>query len=143
MKLVKRMSAIILGAALVMVSSANSLRAGKPQTIPVWFDDAIVYAVPGNNDNVVGITNQAIANKVANPLYVVAGQEVSHVFGEAIPGVKGYNPHWDVITVTVNNGRNVIADPFTSEDEILEAADNGEVTLTDTGFILLCQVIGK
>ncbi len=33
--------------------------------------------------------------------------------------------------------------PPTSEDEVLEAYASGEVNLTETGFILLCQVVAK
>ena len=91
----------------------------------------------------MGVTNHAIATKVANPLYVVAGQEVDHILGVAAPGVAGYNPYWDIVMVTVLNGRDLTTDPFTSEEEILAAAEAGEVALDDTGFILLCQVVSR
>src|SRR5215472_15586599 len=142
MQLINRRSAIVLGAALVMTICVNSVRAAKPTTIPAWFDDQVVYVIPGVSSNVVGVNKPAIS-KHANPLYVVAGQDVDHVLGEAIPGVRGYNPWWDLVFVTVNSDRNLITDPFTSEDEILDAAASGEVSLDDSGFVLLCQVIAK
>jgi len=143
MKVINRISAIALGLALVLAICANSVRAGKPSVIPAWFNGEIVHIIPGVSGNVVGVNHQAIADKVANPLYVVSGQQVDHVLGEAIPGMAGYNPYWDVVFVTVNTDRNLATDPFTSEDDILAAAAAGDVTLDDTGFILLCQVVSR
>ncbi|HUG11222.1 MAG TPA: hypothetical protein VMM36_09420 [Opitutaceae bacterium] len=74
--------------------------------------------------------------EATNPLYVFGTQD--HVLEVAAPGVAGYNPWWEVVLVSVLDGRNVSTDPFTSEGEILEAYLNGEVDLTDTGFILPC-----
>jgi hypothetical protein len=145
MRVANRRSAIALGAALALTICVASVRAGKPQTIPAYVDGEIVYIIPGVSDNVVGVDRGAIARH-ANPIYVVLPvsgddvQEVSHVLSIGLGA--GYNPFWDVIYVTVNNGRDLSTDPFTSEDEILEAYQNGEVDLDDTGFILLCQVIG-
>ena len=143
MRSANRRWVITLGAALVLTICVNSVRAAKPTTIPAWFDDEIVSVIPGVSSNVVGVTNHAIASKAANPLYVVGGQDVDHILGVAIPGAAGYNPFWDIVIVTVLDGRDVSTDPFTSEEEILDAYANGEVDLTDTGFILLCQVISK
>src|SRR5256885_1215721 len=88
-----------------------------------------------------GGDKQAIANNVANPLYVVAGQQVNHVLGVATTGVAGYNPYWYLVFVTVNSDRDLATDPFISEAEILAAMAIGEVSLNDTGFVLLCQVV--
>ena len=139
-----RISAIALGAALVLALFASIARADAPTTIPAWWNNEIVTIIPGVSNNVVGITSPTIAAKVANPLYVVAdSQVVNHVLGVAIPGVAGYHPYWDLVFVTVLDGRNLVTDPFTSEAEILAAWANGEVSLDDSGFILLCQVIRK
>lgn len=140
-------SAIILGAALVMTLCASSVHADQPQQIPAWYNDQIEHVIPGVSGNVVGVNNTAIATQVANPIYVVLpvspqdAQQVDHVLGVAIPGVAGYNPYWDVVYVTVKNGRDLTTNPFKSEDDILIAYLNNEVDLNDTGFILLCQVI--
>lgn len=141
MKVANRTSALIMGAALLLTIGVDCVRAAKPTTIPTWFNGEIVYVIPAVSENVLGVTNHAIASRVANPLYVITGQD--HVLGVAIPGVAGYNPYWDVVVVSVLNGRNVSTDPFTSEDEILEAYLHGEVDLNDTGFILLCQVVSR
>jgi len=144
MKLVNRTSAIALGLALVVALCVNSVRAGKPSPIPAWYNGQIVNIIPGVSKNVVGVDHQAIADKAANPIYIVIDQPGTyHVLGVAIPGVAGYNPYWDVVYVTVNTDRNLATDPFTSEDEILAAAAAGDVALDDSGFILLCQVVSR
>ena len=132
---------------LILTLSANSVHAIQPATIPAWYNDQIEHIIPGVSTNVLGVSSTAIANKVANPIYVVLpvsardAQQVDHVLGVAIPGVAGYNPYWDVVYVTVKDGRDLTTNPFTSENEILTAYLNGKVDLNDTGFILLCQVI--
>ena len=132
---------------LILTISLNSVRADQPQPIPAWYNDQIEHIIPGVSGNVVGVNHTAIATQVANPIYVVLpvsnqdAQQVDHVLGVAIPGVAGYNPYWDVVYVTVKDGRDLTTNPFTSENEILTAYLNGKVDLNDTGFILLCQVI--
>ena len=142
MKVINRISAITLGLALFLALCVNSVRAGKPSPIPAWYNGEIVHIIPGVSKNVVGVDHQAIADHAANPIYVVIDQpSPDHVLGEAIPGMAGYNPYWDIFYVTVNTDRDLATDPFTSEDEILAAAAVGDVTLHDTGKILLCQVV--
>ena len=141
MRIANRISSIIVAAALVTLG-VDSARADKPATIPTWFDGQVVHVIPAVSSNVAGVTNDAVVNKVANPLYVFGGAQ-NHVLGSGIPGTGGYNPWWRAVVVTVLDGRNVTTDPFTSEEEILEAYENGEVNLTTTGFVLLCQVVGQ
>ena len=132
---------------LSLTLCVNSVHANQPQPIPAWYNDQIEHIIPGVSGNVVGVNHTAIATHVANPIYVVLpvsnqdAQQVDHVLGVAIPGVAGYNPYWDVVYVTVKDGRDLTTNPLTSENEILTAYLNGEVDLNDTGFILLCQVI--
>ena len=131
-----RIPAIALGAALVLALGAGVVRADRP-TLPAWFNGEEVRVMP------VPEAQPAIPPQVANPLYVFGGAQ-NHVLGSGIPGVAGYNPWWSVVVVTVLDDRNLSTDPFTSEEEILEAWARGdEVALTDTGFILLCQVVAK
>lgn len=143
--------AIALGLALALEACINPVRAGQPTTIPAYYNGAIAQIIPGVSDNVVGVDHNGIVNHTANPIYVVLpvsdqdAQQINHVLGVAEPGVSGYNPYWDVIYVTVLDGRDLTTNPFTSEAEILAAADssNPTVSLQDTGFILLCQVVSE
>ena len=142
MRIANPTSSIISAAALVLTLGLNSARADKPTTIPTWFDGQVVHVIPAVSSNVAGVTNDAIVNKVANPLYAFNGAQ-DHVLGTAIPGVAGYSPWWSVVVVTVLDDRDVSTDPFTSEEEILEAYANGEVDLFETDFVLLCQVVRR
>lgn len=121
MRVADRRSAVALGAALlltVLTVSVESVRADRPTTIPAWYDGEIVDIIPGVGANVGGVDKQAIASHAANPLYVILPvsnqdlQQVDHVLGTAIPGVAGYNPYWDIIAVTVLDGRDLTTDPF-------------------------------
>jgi len=139
MRIANRISSIIVAAALVLTLGVNSARAGKPTPVPAIYEgQRVTLAIV--NDNVVGVEGEAIAS-VAEPLYAFGGLQ-PHVIS-TMPGQPGYNPWWAVVSVTVLDDRNVSTDPFTSEEEILEAYENGEVDLTETGFILLCQVVSK
>lgn len=133
-----RRSAIFLGAALVLTVWIGSVRADKPTRVPALYN-GLPVSLAIVNDNVVGVEREAIES-IAEPLYAIAGQP--HVIS-TMPGQAGYNPYWYIYAVDVLNGRDVSTDPFLSEDEILEALVNGEVSLIDTDFVLLCQVISR
>jgi len=144
----KTRHAILSAFGLILTLGVSSVHAGKPPQIPAWYNGQIEHVIPGVSDNVVGVDHPGSSHH-ANPIYVVmpvsteSVQEVNHVLGVAAPGDAGYNPWWDVVLVTVTNGRDLAAHPFTSEAEILTAALNDEVDLNDTGIILLCQVVNK
>ena len=139
MRIANQKWAITLGAALALIICVNVVRADKPPLIPALDDGELVY-ITVVNANVFDVKHEAITSKVANPIYFVDGQP--HVLSIGL-GEAGYNPYWDIVTVTVLNGRDVSTDPFLSEDEILDAEANGEVKVSDRHIILLCQVISK
>jgi len=58
---------------------------------------------------------------------------------DAIPG-DGFNPIWEEVQITFNEGFRPVQ--FTSDDQVLEAAANGEITLTDTEEFYRCSVVG-
>ena len=144
----KTRCALLSAFGLILTLGVSSVHADKPPQIPAWYNGQIEHVIPGVSDNVVGVDHPGSSHH-ANPIYVVLpvstqdAQQVNHVLGVAIPGVAGYNPWWDVVLVTVKNGRDLTAHPFTSEAEILIASLNDEVDLNDTGIILLCQVVNK
>src|SRR5437899_11583236 len=121
----KTRNALLSVFGLSLTLCVNSVHANQPQTIPAWFNGQIENIIPGVSGNVVGVNHTAIATQVANPIYVVLpvsnqdAQRVDHVLGVAAPGAAGYNPYWDVVYVTVLDGRDLTANPFTSEAQIL------------------------
>ncbi len=151
----KTRNAFLLVFGLMLTLCVSSARADKPPKIPAYYDGQPVY-VTVVNQNVVGITHGKVAN-IADPIYFfpvdpndpTGAQLQPHVI-PTIPGVAGYNPHWDVKVVVVNNGRDLSTDPFVSVQQIQDAATtydpeigDYDVTVTDLHFIVLCQVISK
>src|SRR4030095_3458211 len=56
-----------------------------------------------------------------------------------VPG-ENYNPLWQEVEIEFADG--VTPYQFTSDEEIEEAAENGEITLTDTDEVYRCAVVG-
>lgn len=144
----KTRNAILPVIGLVLTLCVSSARADKPPLIPAYYDGQPVF-VTVVNQNVVGITHGNVPN-IADPIYFfpsdandpTGAQLQPHVI-PTIPGVAGYNPHWDVNLVFVLNGRDLSTDPVLSAAEVLQAEANGEVVVIPTGIIVLCQVISK
>jgi hypothetical protein len=59
---------------------------------------------------------------------------------DAVPG-DGFNPVWEEIQVTFTAGNT--PHQFFSDDEVLAAAAAGEITLTPTGEVYWCPVVGQ
>jgi hypothetical protein len=59
---------------------------------------------------------------------------------DAIQG-EGFNPLWLQILYSFNAG--FMPHQFTSEDEVLAAAQAGEITLTETDEVYRCSVVGQ
>src|SRR5437868_9659414 len=59
---------------------------------------------------------------------------------DAIQG-DGFNPLWVEVQITFSPG--VIPQQFLSDTEIEDAADAGQITLTNTGEVYRCAVVGK
>ena len=58
---------------------------------------------------------------------------------DAIPG-DGFNPIWEEVQITFNTG--VTPRQLFSDDEVAAAVDDGEITLTFTGEVYWCPVVG-
>lgn len=59
---------------------------------------------------------------------------------DAIPG-DGFNPIWEEVQITFTTGHT--PRQLFSDDEIANAVDSGEITLTLTGEVYWCPVVGK
>jgi hypothetical protein len=59
---------------------------------------------------------------------------------DAIQG-DGFNPLWEEVQIAFNPG--FVPHQFKSDTEIEAAADAGEITLTETGEIYRCSVVGR
>jgi hypothetical protein len=127
---------------IAVLCLASSVFALKPPLIPAWHEgERVIFTVV--NDNVVGVDQAALRDRVSNPLYLFGsvGAMLQDDVLSFIPTVAGYKAWWHVVAVIVLDGRDVGTDPFTSEDEILEAEAEGKVLLIETDFVFLCQVL--
>lgn len=123
---------------LLLLWGAISAAAAKPPRIPVYYEDEIV-TMTIVNDNVLGVEEK----EVAIPLYAFGppGDQPQFDVVSKVPGEPGYSPWWESFLVVVLDDRDVATDPFTSEEEILEAAEAGNVMLIETEFYFLCQIL--
>lgn len=135
---------------------ASSVLAAKPQPIPAWHDGEIVHFIVVN-ENVDGFDedvppmddpeNKGNLLDVAIPFYVFPNldpegpallqDDVLH----GVPGSIHYNPWWKVNLVFVTNGRDLTENPFTSEEEVLQAFNQGKVNIISLDALFLCQVV--
>lgn len=139
---VSRRKLILIGLliALILAILPGVVSADKPPQIPAWYDGEIVnFTVV--SDNVEDVDHRGV-HKAAAILYAFGfpPQPQFDVL-DSVPGDSKYNPWWHVVVVVVLDGRDVSVNPYTSEDEILAAADAGTVLLVETGFHFLCQVL--
>jgi hypothetical protein len=121
---------------LLLVGIVNAM--AKPPRTPVYYEDQIV-TMTVVNDNLLGLDEKEHANTLYS--FGPPGNQPQFDVITFVPSESGYNPLWEVISVVVLNGRDVTTDPFTSEDEIVEAEANGEVKLVETDFYFLCQIL--
>lgn len=59
---------------------------------------------------------------------------------DAVPG-DGFNPIWEEVQIAFVPPNTPVQ--FFSDDEVLAAAALGEITLTDTGEVYWCPVVGQ
>ena len=129
-----------IAAALLTIGLPVQLLAAEPPKIPTWYEDQVVFFTVVS-DNVEGVDQVP----VSRPLYAFGtpgAQPQFDIIG-VTRGDAGYIPWWEAIFVIVLDGRDVSADPYTSEAELLDARDNGRVALIPTGFVFLCQVLHR
>lgn len=84
-------------------------------------------------------------NPSINTIYVTNDLDQPQDFAPVIDAIPGhqderFNPLWEQVKIVFNNG--VTPRQFTSEDEVLDAAQAGEITLVDTGEVYRCSVVG-
>jgi hypothetical protein len=136
----KRVIAVVLGA-IVVLSMAGTAWASNPNgkggDMPAFYD-AELFTI-----NFKLLHPDLHHNPSFNIIYqcdsceAVGLQFVSVI--DAIPG-DGFNPIWEEVQINFNAGFTPVQ--FTSDEEVLDAAAQGEITLTDTEEFYRCSVVG-
>lgn len=124
-----------------VVQAAGS--AGTGSEIPAYYDGQL-FTIQFVEFSATAEQSLLKHNQSLNFIYqsdpgLPGGQPFISVI-DAVPG-DGFNPVWEEVQITFNPG--VTPTQFFSDDEVLAAAAAGEITLTDTGEVYWCPVVGK
>ena len=130
-------------AVLVLTTAKAGSANGAASVIPAYYDHELF--------NIHFVEFSAAAekallqhNKSLNFIYqsdpgLPGGQPFISVI-DAIPG-DGFNPIWEEVQITFTPGHT--PRQLFSDDEIAAAVDAGEITLTLTGEVYWCPVVGQ
>src|SRR6266508_175682 len=124
--MVRRGLAVMVGA-MLLLSVAATARASNPNgsggDIPAFYDGQLFTI------NFMLLNPDLHKNPSFNIIYQCDACEASGLdfvsVLDAIPG-DGFNPIWEEVQITFNEGFQPVQ--FTSDDQVLEAAANGEIT---------------
>jgi hypothetical protein len=136
---VKRILAVA-AAGLLFLSLAGPAHASNPNgrggSMPAYYDGDLFTI---NFKEVKPKHN----NKSINTIYMCDQcEEQGFTFVSVLDAIQGdgFNPLWEEFQVTFNPGQPF--QQFTSDTDILDAEAQGIITLTDTGELYRCSVIG-
>ena len=142
MKPLRKCVSLIFALALFLGAFHGTAFADKPPSIPAFYNgEIVIFTVVSQNDD--DVDHGGIQKRAAIPLYAFGapGNQPQPDVLSAIPGVKGYNPWWEVFIVIPTDGRDLTTNPYTSEAEILAAQAAGDVLIVPIDVFFLCQVL--
>jgi predicted small secreted protein len=141
---------VLLVATLLLASTC--LAFGGSNTANGWYKGEEIYYLDK------GVEGR-LPDQGWNDIYLIGGNRMYQAnVVEFIPGNPGYSPHWDVSVVHTADGvtlSDIVASPYVSEqygtegvlfdkvEDILGAAADGLVTITEPGVIVLCPIISE
>ena len=125
------------------VASAGSMN-GRAGTMPAFYDDTL-FTINLKELPPGGETATLAQNGSINIIYMCDACEGALPGGQSFVSVidaiqgDGFNPLWLEVQITFDT---IAPQQFTSDEDILEAADAGEITLAPTTEVYRCSVIG-
>ena len=124
------------------VATAGSMN-GRAGTMPSFYDGRLFTInfkeLPPDGEAAVLAQNKSI-----NTIYMCDACEGALPGGQSFVSVldaiqgDGFNPLWLEVQIVFNTA----PQQFTADDEILEAADAGQITLMPTTEVYRCSVLG-
>lgn len=138
-----RIAALATFSALCFGASARAGDSnGVAGAMPAFYDDQLFVInfkeMPPDAEQALLAHNGSINTIYMSDATLPDGSSFVSVL-DAIQG-DGFNPLWVEVDVTFNNG--VTPSQLTSDNDVLAAAAAGDVTLTNTGEVYRCAVIG-
>ena len=138
--MLRRVSSAILGAALLVsmggVSHAANVN-GSGGDMPAYYDGNLFTI------NLKLLHPDLHKNPSFNIIYQCDSCEASGLsFVSVLDAIQadGFNPIWEEVQITFNSGFSPVQ--LTSDTDILAAAQQGMITLTDTEEFYRCSVVG-
>jgi len=138
----RKIGLVAVFALLGGVASAGSLN-GRAGTMPAFYDGTLFTInfteLPPDGEAAVLAQNKSI-----NTIYMCDACEGALPGGQSFVSVldaiqgDGFNPLWLQVQIVFNTA----PQQFTADDEILEAADAGQITLMPTTEVYRCSVLG-
>jgi len=128
------------GGSASFVSSQGSVK-GAGGEMPAFYDGELFIINTLEISDVAG--DRVAGNRSHNEIYVTNDLDEAQDFDPVIDAIQadGFNPMWEQVLIVFNPG--VTPRQLTSDDEVDEAADAGEITLIDTHEMYRCSVVGR
>jgi len=128
------------GDGLTAAMNAHGPLNGSAGDLPAFYDGKLFTI------NSIEVSDNAgdhiVLNKSHNEIYVTSDLDDPQDFDPILTAIQGdgFNPLWEQIKITFNAG--VTPHQFVSDTEVEDAAAAGDITLTDTGEMYRCSVVG-
>ena len=141
----------VLAVIVALMMAAPALAGGRGVTTANgWYEGEEIYYIDQGMEE--GVTMRG-----ENDIYLIGGNRVYQAqVVEFIPGESGYSPHWNVNMVNTAPGKtlaDILASPYVSEhypealfddvEDILDAEQDGLVTVTHLSIVVLCPIISE
>jgi len=133
---------LVLSASLGGVARAASMN-GSAGVMPAFYDDTL-FTINFKELSSAAEAATLAHNHSLNTIYMSdAGLPGGAPFVSVLDAIQGdgFNPLWQEVQITFNRG--FTPRQLTSDTEIADAANAGEITLTPTKEVYRCSVIGK
>ena len=137
----KSLAGAVVALAVITVAQAGSSN-GAASSIPAYYDHNL-FTIHFVESSAAAEKSLLQHNKSLNFIYqsdpgLPGGQPFISVI-DAVPG-DGFNPIWEEIQIAFTAGHT--PRQLFSDDEIADAEASGEITLTLTGEVYWCPVVG-
>ena len=136
-------SVSIVALALAGLAQAGNSAHGSGTDMPAYYDGKLFTInfteLPPGGESANLQKNSAINNIYQYGPGLPDGKPFVSVL-DAIQG-DGFNPLWQEVQITFTDGHT--PHQFFSDTEVLDAAAAGEITLTATGELYTCSVVGS
>lgn len=123
------------------MSSAGGSVNGAGGQMPAFYDGEQFTINTLEVSDVSG--DHIVQNKSHNEIFVTNDLDDPQDFDPVLDAIQGdgFNPLWEQIKIVFNPG--TTPHQFVSDTEVEDAAAAGDITLTDTGEMYRCSVVGK